>query len=77
VPATRNANLVRKWIPVYRDRQVAILPAFVPVPLQSKAQPAQQVPARIDVSFGQQTLSVQWPSCDPDGCARLIRGLML
>lgn len=27
-----NANLVRKWIPVYRDRQVMTLPAFVPLP---------------------------------------------
>ncbi|MBK5397476.1 transposase [Pseudomonas sp. TH39(2020)] len=26
-----NANLVRKWIPAYRDRQPPALPAFVPL----------------------------------------------
>lgn len=71
-----NANLVRKWIPVYRDRQVPTLPSFVPLPLQSKVEPTQRERARIDLSFGQLTLSVQWPSNDPDGCARLIRGLL-
>jgi hypothetical protein len=28
-----NANLVRKWIPAYRDRQAPTLPAFVPLKL--------------------------------------------
>lgn len=28
-----DANLVRKWIPVYRDRQTPALPAFVPMKL--------------------------------------------
>ncbi|MHC8356584.1 IS66-like element accessory protein TnpA [Pseudomonas sp. LB3P81] len=28
-----NANLVRKWIPAYRDHQAPALPAFVPMKL--------------------------------------------
>lgn len=35
-----NANLVRKWIPVYRDRQAPTLPAFVPMKLASPTEPA-------------------------------------
>jgi hypothetical protein len=34
-----NANLVRKWIPAYRDRQAPALPAFVPMKLESRTQP--------------------------------------
>lgn len=30
-----NANLVRKWIPIYRDRQACALPAFVPLKLET------------------------------------------
>jgi transposase len=70
-----NANLVRKWIPVYRDHQVPALPAFVPLKLESGPQPNQQMPVSIEVVFGQQTLTVKWPSSDPEGCARFIRGL--
>jgi transposase-like protein len=25
-----NANVIRKWLPVYRDQSAAALPAFVP-----------------------------------------------
>jgi transposase-like protein len=32
-----NANLVRKWIPAYRDRQEPALPAFVPMKLESSS----------------------------------------
>ncbi|MNE15233.1 Transposase [compost metagenome] len=40
-----NANLVRKWIPAYRDRQIAALPAFVPIKLAPATQPDQQIVA--------------------------------
>lgn len=26
-----NANVIRKWLPIYRDQSPATLPAFVPV----------------------------------------------
>ena len=70
-----NANLVRKWIPIYRDRQAPALPAFVPVKLAPETQPDLQKSVSIEVPFGQQNLTVTWPSSDPDGCARFIRGL--
>ncbi|WP_208668269.1 IS66-like element accessory protein TnpA [Pseudomonas arsenicoxydans] len=34
-----NANLVRKWIPAYRDRQAPTLPAFIPMNLAPATQP--------------------------------------
>ena len=70
-----NANLVRKWIPIYRDRQVSALPAFVSVRLETAAMLTQRALARIDIACGQQALKVSWPVSDPDGCARFIRGL--
>jgi len=73
-----NANLVRKWIPIYRDRQASGLPAFVPFKLETAAAtPARQDQdvARIEISSGQRTVTVSWPIFDPDGCARFIRSL--
>ncbi|KPW37722.1 ISPpu14, transposase Orf1 [Pseudomonas amygdali pv. mellea] len=70
-----NANLVRKWIPAYRDRQAPALPAFVPMKLETATRPDQQMPVSIEIPFGQQKLTVHWPSSDPEGCARFIREL--
>ena len=67
-----NANLVRKWIPAYRDRQIATLPAFVPIKLAPATQPDQQTSVSIEVPFRQQKITVKWPSSDPDGCARFV-----
>ncbi|MEJ8664122.1 hypothetical protein [Pseudomonas sp. LP23] len=69
-----NANLVRKWIPLYRDRQPDALPAFVL--LTMKPESAQPTLAHIEIPFKQHTLTVTWPTVDPDGCARFIRGLV-
>lgn len=71
-----NANLVRKWIPLYRDRQPDALPAFVPLTMKPESEPAQPTLARIEIPFKQQTVTVIWPAVDPDGCARFIRGLV-
>ncbi|MCD5997599.1 transposase, partial [Pseudomonas sp. CDFA 602] len=70
-----NANLVRKWIPLYRDCEATTLPAFVPIKLPSPPQADLQMSVSIDVPFGHQNLTVKWPLADPDGCARFIRGL--
>jgi len=70
-----NANLVRKWIPVYRDCQAPALPAFVPMKLPSSPRPDQQMSVNIEVPYGQQNLTVKWPPTDPVGCARFIREL--
>ncbi|MBK0057173.1 transposase [Pseudomonas sp. S44] len=70
-----NTNLVRKWIPIFRDQMPSTLPAFVPLKLETPSVPAQQALANIKISFGKQTLMVSWPTSDPVGCARFIRGL--
>ena len=70
-----NANLVRKWIPAYRDRQAPALPAFVPMKLESRTQPDQQTSISIEVPFGPRKLTVKWPSSDPDGVFVLSESL--
>jgi transposase-like protein len=68
-----NANVVRRWLPLYRDQQAVALPAFIPL----KVEPHRKTEALaiIELPLGQQTLTVKWPTSDPEGCARLIRGL--
>ena len=70
-----SANLVRKWIPLYRDCEAATLPTFVPIKRPSTPQVDLQMSVSIDVLFGDQNLTVKWPLADPDGCTRFIRGL--
>jgi hypothetical protein len=43
--------------------------------LEPRTQADQQTAVRIEVPFGQQKLTVKWPSSDPEGCARFIREL--
>ncbi|MFK3822180.1 IS66-like element accessory protein TnpA [Pseudomonas yamanorum] len=68
-----NANVIRKWLPLYRDQPPAALPAFVPL----RATPKRQVEgsAIIELPFGEQSISVKWSTSDPEGCARFVRGL--
>lgn len=68
-----NANVVRRWLPLYRDQQAAALPALIPLKVESKR--VAEAPAIIKLPLGQQTLTVKWPISDPEGCARFIRGL--
>ncbi|MBN3967631.1 transposase [Pseudomonas gregormendelii] len=68
-----NANVIRKWLPVYRDRSAAALPAFVP--LRASPKRSAEALAIIELSVGEQSITVKWPTSDPEGCARFIRGL--
>ncbi|MBF4211192.1 transposase [Pseudomonas donghuensis] len=68
-----NANVVRKWLPLYRDRQLTDVPAFLPVKLEPNIQNKKSV--SIELPCGQGTINVKWPASDPDGCARFVRGL--
>ena len=47
--------------------------AFVPL----RATPKRQAEgsAIIELPFGEQSMSVKWPTSDPKGCARFVRGL--
>lgn len=68
-----NANVIRKWLPLFRDQPPATLPAFVPVKVAPKRQTESSV--IIELPFGEQTISVKWPASDPEGCVRFVRGL--
>ena len=68
-----NANVIRKWLPLYRDQPPATLPAFIPVKVSPKKQV--ELSVIIELPFGEQTITVKWPTADPDGCARFVRGL--
>lgn len=70
-----NANLVRKWIPLYRDLGGKNLPAFIPLTLEPNVQPRADPTIKIDVPCGHVQLVVNWPANDPEGCARFVRGL--
>ena len=43
--------------------------------LESRCQLNEQISVSIEIPFGQQTLTVKWPSSDPNGCARFVREL--
>ena len=68
-----NANVIRKWLPPYRDQPPATVPAFIPVKVSPKKQA--ELSVIIELPFGEQTITVKWPTADPDGCARFVRGL--
>ena len=68
-----NANVIRKWLPLYRDQPPATLPAFIPVKVSPKKQA--ELSVIIELPFGEQTITVKWPSSDPEGCVRFVRGL--
>ncbi|MFJ5235623.1 IS66-like element accessory protein TnpA [Pseudomonas neuropathica] len=68
-----NANVIRKWLPTYRDQAHAALPAFVP--LQATAKRPTDEAVVITLPLGDKPITIRWPSSDPDGCARFIRSL--
>jgi len=68
-----NANVIRKWLPLYRDQPPVVLPAFVP--LRGSPKRPEDASATIELPLGEQTLTVKWPTSDPEGCARFVRGL--
>lgn len=66
-----NANVIRKWLPIYRNQPPAALPAFVA--LKTTPKRATEDMAVISLSLGDKSITVKWPTSDPDGCARFIR----
>ena len=68
-----NANVIRKWLPLYRDQLPAALPAFVPARVTPK-RPAEAA-VIIELPLGEQSITVKWPASDPEGCALFVRGL--
>jgi transposase-like protein len=68
-----NANVIRKWLPLYRDQSASALPAFVP--LRASPKRSAEASAIIELSVGEQSVTVKWPASDPEGCARFVREL--
>ena len=68
-----NANVIRKWLPIYRDKSFVPLPAFVPLQPMPKRHSDEAVV--IALPLGDKSITVKWPISDPDGCARFIRSL--
>ncbi|SBW84070.1 transposase [Pseudomonas veronii 1YdBTEX2] len=68
-----NANVIRKWLPIYRDKSFTPLPAFVPLQPMPKRHADEAVV--IALPLGDKSITIKWPICDPDGCARFIRSL--
>ncbi|MGY2960151.1 transposase [Pseudomonas sp. TE36184] len=66
-------NVVRRWIPLYRNPQAVTLLAFIPLKVEPKRKT--EAPAIIELPLGQQVLTVKWPASDPEGCARFVCGL--
>ncbi|MNC09637.1 Transposase [compost metagenome] len=62
-----NANVIRNWLPLYRDQLAAALPAFVPL-RDSPKRPAEAL-AIIELSVGEQSITVKWPTSDSE-CAK-------
>lgn len=69
-----NANVIRKWLPLYREQPVASQPAFVPVRAAAK-RPADST-VTIELLFGDRLMTLKWPASDPEGCARFVRELL-
>src|SRR5471030_1402838 len=68
-----NANVVRRWIPLYRDPQAVARPAFIPLKVEPKRKT--EALAIIELPLDQQMFTVKWSTSDPEGGARFIRGL--
>ncbi|WP_412459907.1 transposase [Pseudomonas sp. SC11] len=69
-----NANVIRKWLPLYRNQPAAApLPPFVPL----KAAPKWPVEASviIELPMDGQVITMKWPTSDPEGCAHFIRAV--
>ena len=69
-----NANVIRKWLPLYRDQLPAALPAFVPVRAAPKR--STEASVMIELPLGEQAITVKWPASDPEGCARFVLSLI-
>jgi len=61
-----NANVLRKWLPIYRDQSPATLPAFVPV--KTVPRRASEEMVIISLPLGDKSITVKWPA--PFQCRR-------
>ena len=66
-----NANVIRKWLPLYRDQPPAVLPAFVPL----RATPKRQLEALATIelplggTYSMIRIDAIWPATEHMGHA--------
>lgn len=70
-----NTNVIRKWLPIYRDTPAASLSLLLP--LQPAPRRHADDAVLIALRLSDKTITVKWPSSDPVGCARFIRSLTM
>ncbi|WP_122669946.1 transposase [Pseudomonas viridiflava] len=59
-----NANVIRKWLPIYGDKPVAPLPAFVRLQPMPKRHADEAVV--IELPLGEKSITIKWPISE--GC---------
>ncbi|AKA80557.1 IS66-like element accessory protein TnpA [Pseudomonas synxantha] len=74
-----NANLVHKWIRVQAQKNTALQPAFIPLPIQQLAGANSQAASSsicVEIQYPRGTVKVNWPTESAAACATFLRDLL-
>ncbi|WP_198913789.1 IS66-like element accessory protein TnpA [Pseudomonas cremoris] len=73
-----NANLVHKWIRVHTQKNTALQPAFLPLPLPLAGANSQAASSNIcvEIQHSRGTVKVNWPTENAADCATFLRDLL-
>ncbi|WP_104961233.1 LysR family transcriptional regulator [Pseudomonas sp. XWY-1] len=69
-----NADVIHKLMPLFLKQSTAALQA--PIPTKAKAKQPTYDAVSVELPFGEQVVTLNWPASDPDGCARCVRKLL-
>jgi len=73
-----NANLVHKWIRVQTQKNTALQPAFIPLPIQLTGAHSHAASSNIcvEIQHPRGTIKVNWPTEGAAACATFLRDLL-
>ncbi|MFJ2385820.1 IS66-like element accessory protein TnpA [Pseudomonas koreensis] len=73
-----NANLAHKWIRVQTQKNTALQPAFIPLPIQLAGANSDAVSPNIcvEIQHPRGTVKVNWPTESAGACATFFRELL-
>ena len=73
-----NANLVHKWIRVQEQKNTALQPAFIPLPMPLTGANSQATSSNIcvEIQHPRGTVKVTWPTENAAACATFLRDLL-
>ncbi|MGZ9706249.1 IS66-like element accessory protein TnpA [Pseudomonas sp. GNP013] len=73
-----NTNLVHKWIRVHTQKNTALQPAFLPLPLPLAGANSQAASSNIcvEIQHSRGTVKVNWPTENAAACATFLRDLL-